>query len=94
MPTNTPTRLCYLRMPAKAPRFLKTVTGTRFSRPSAKPALSSVVPGAKDAFMNAGKYVGDSSMAQVSVGFQAGGKAFSQIIFFQDKMFAGRIPDR
>ena len=32
-----------------------------------------------------GKYVGDVSMTQVSVGLQAGGQAFSQIIFFQDK---------
>lgn len=32
-----------------------------------------------------GKYVGDSSMTQVSVGFQAGGQAYSQIIFFQDQ---------
>jgi lipid-binding SYLF domain-containing protein len=32
-----------------------------------------------------GKYVGDTTMSQVSAGFQAGGKAFSQIIFFQDK---------
>jgi lipid-binding SYLF domain-containing protein len=32
-----------------------------------------------------GKYVGDTTMAQVSVGFQLGGKAYSQIIFFQDK---------
>jgi lipid-binding SYLF domain-containing protein len=30
-------------------------------------------------------YVGDTSMTQLSAGFQAGGKAFSQIIFFQDK---------
>lgn len=30
-------------------------------------------------------YVGDTSMTQVSAGFQAGGKAYSQIIFFQDK---------
>jgi lipid-binding SYLF domain-containing protein len=33
----------------------------------------------------AGKYVGNTSMTQVSAGFQAGGKAYSQIIFFQDK---------
>jgi lipid-binding SYLF domain-containing protein len=33
----------------------------------------------------AGKYVGDTSMTQLSAGFQAGGKAYSQIIFFQDK---------
>src|SRR5260221_7625631 len=32
-----------------------------------------------------GRYVGDTTMGQVSVGFQAGGKAFSQIIFFEDK---------
>ncbi len=31
------------------------------------------------------KHVGDTSMTQVSVGFQAGGQAYSQIIFFQDK---------
>jgi lipid-binding SYLF domain-containing protein len=30
-------------------------------------------------------YVGDTSMTQVSVGFQAGGQAYSQIIFFQDQ---------
>jgi lipid-binding SYLF domain-containing protein len=32
-----------------------------------------------------GVYTGDVSMGQVSVGFQAGGKAYSQIIFFEDK---------
>jgi lipid-binding SYLF domain-containing protein len=32
-----------------------------------------------------GKYVGDTSMTQVSVGLQAGGQAYSQIIFFQNK---------
>src|SRR5512138_2370114 len=32
-----------------------------------------------------GKHVGDTSMTQVSVGFQAGGQAYSQIIFFEDK---------
>ena len=31
-----------------------------------------------------GKYVGDTSMTQLSVGFQAGGQAYSEIIFFQD----------
>jgi len=33
----------------------------------------------------AGKHVGDTSMTQLSVGLQAGGQAFSQIVFFQDK---------
>jgi lipid-binding SYLF domain-containing protein len=32
-----------------------------------------------------GRLVGDTTMAQVSAGFQAGGKAYSQIIFFEDK---------
>jgi len=32
-----------------------------------------------------GQFVGYTTMAQVSVGFQAGGKAYSQIIFFEDK---------
>ena len=32
-----------------------------------------------------GKYVGDVTMNQLSVGLQAGGQAFSQIIFFEDK---------
>jgi lipid-binding SYLF domain-containing protein len=32
-----------------------------------------------------GRLVGDTTMTQVSVGAQAGGKAYSQIIFFQDK---------
>ncbi|MFL6550991.1 MAG: YSC84-related protein [Povalibacter sp.] len=32
-----------------------------------------------------GKYVGDTTMNQLSVGLQAGGQAFSQIVFFQDQ---------
>lgn len=32
-----------------------------------------------------GAYVGDTSMTQVTVGFQLGGQAFSQIIFFEDQ---------
>ena len=32
-----------------------------------------------------GRHVGDTAMTQVSVGFQAGGKAFSQIICFENK---------
>jgi lipid-binding SYLF domain-containing protein len=33
----------------------------------------------------AGRLVGDTTMTQLSAGFQAGGKAYSQIIFFEDK---------
>ncbi|MEL7448203.1 MAG: YSC84-related protein [Pseudomonadota bacterium] len=32
-----------------------------------------------------GKHVGDTKMSKLTVGFQAGGQAYSQIIFFQDK---------
>src|ERR1700722_18941456 len=32
-----------------------------------------------------GKLVGEATMKQLSVGFQAGGKDFTQIIFFKDK---------
>ena len=32
-----------------------------------------------------GKVTGTTSLAKVTIGFQAGGQAFSQIIFFQDK---------
>ena len=32
-----------------------------------------------------GKYVGDTAMTQVSVGLQAGGQAYTQMIFFADK---------
>lgn len=31
-----------------------------------------------------GRYVGDVTLTQVSVGFQAGGQAYSQIVFMQD----------
>ena len=32
-----------------------------------------------------GKYVGDASMTQVTVGLQLGGQAYSEIIFFEDE---------
>ena len=32
-----------------------------------------------------GKHVGDTSMTQLSIGFQLGGEGFSEIIFFQDE---------
>ena len=32
-----------------------------------------------------GKHVGDTSMTQISVGLQAGGQAYSEIIFFEDQ---------
>jgi lipid-binding SYLF domain-containing protein len=32
-----------------------------------------------------GKYVGDTSMTQLTIGLQLGGQAYSQIVFFQDE---------
>ena len=32
-----------------------------------------------------GKYVGDATLTQLSIGFQAGGQAYSQIVFFEDE---------
>lgn len=32
-----------------------------------------------------GSYVGDTSVTQLTVGFQAGGQAYSQIVFFEDE---------
>jgi lipid-binding SYLF domain-containing protein len=32
-----------------------------------------------------GKYVGDTSMTQLSIGFQLGAQGYSQIVFFEDK---------
>ncbi len=32
-----------------------------------------------------GKYIGDTTMAQATIGFQLGGSGFSQVIFFQDQ---------
>jgi lipid-binding SYLF domain-containing protein len=37
------------------------------------------------------QWVGDTTVAQLSVGFQAGGKAYSQIIFFEDKRALGEF---
>ena len=39
----------------------------------------------KGAVYLAGEKVGKSTMSQLSIGFQLGGQAYSQIIFFQDK---------
>lgn len=38
-----------------------------------------------------GKHVGDTTVTQVSVGFQLGGKAYSQIVFFQDQRALGEF---
>ncbi len=68
-------------------------SGTFFSRSYAYAVFPTVGSGAlvvggaygKGRVYVHGVYTGDASLAQVSVGFQAGGKAYSQIIFFEDK---------
>ncbi|HXC60930.1 MAG TPA: lipid-binding SYLF domain-containing protein [Steroidobacteraceae bacterium] len=40
-----------------------------------------------------GKYVGDATLTKLSVGFQAGGQAYSQIIFFQNKQAFDKFAD-
>jgi lipid-binding SYLF domain-containing protein len=41
--------------------------------------------GGKGHVYEQGRYVGESSMGQVSVGLQLGGQAYSQIVFFENK---------
>jgi lipid-binding SYLF domain-containing protein len=68
-------------------------SGTFFSRSYAYavfPTVGSGALGVGGAYGRGRVYVhgvhtGDATMGQVSVGFQAGGKAYSQIIFFEDK---------
>jgi len=68
-------------------------SGTFFSRSYAYAVFPTVGSGAigvggaygKGRVYVHGVYSGDATMGQVSVGFQAGGKAYSQIIFFEDK---------
>jgi lipid-binding SYLF domain-containing protein len=38
-----------------------------------------------------GKYIGDTAMTQVSVGFQLGGQAYSEIVFFENRAALDRF---
>jgi lipid-binding SYLF domain-containing protein len=68
-------------------------SGTFFSRSYAYAVFPTVGSGAlgvggaygKGRVYVHGVYSGDATMGQVSLGFQVGGKAYSQIIFFEDK---------
>jgi len=44
--------------------------------------------GGKGAVFIHGRQIGEATLAQVSIGFQAGGQAYSEIIFFEDKRAA------
>lgn len=39
----------------------------------------------KGTVFRSGKYIGDAKLSQLSIGFQFGGQAYSEIIFFQTK---------
>lgn len=41
-----------------------------------------------------GRYVGDTTLTKLSVGFQAGGQAYSQIIFFKDRKAFDKFTSR
>ena len=68
-------------------------SGTFFSRSYAYavfPTVGSAALGVGGAYGKGrvyvhGVYSGNATMGQLSLGFQAGGKAYSQIIFFEDK---------
>jgi lipid-binding SYLF domain-containing protein len=75
-------------------RFKKAgASGTFFSRSYAYAVFPTVGSGAlivggaygKGRVYVHGVHTGDAKMGEVSVGFQAGGKAYSEIIFFEDK---------
>ena len=44
--------------------------------------------GGKGAVFIHGRQIGEATLAQVSIGFQVGGQAYSEIIFFEDKRAA------
>ena len=73
------------RKAVESNRFFKTAYGY-----AVFPTIGKGGVGIGGAFGNGrvyerGKYVGDTSMMQLTVGFQLGGQAYSQIIFFEDQ---------
>ena len=87
--------------PARADQYADTVqlfknagqSGTFFDRAYGYAVFPTVGKGAlgiggargKGRVFAQGRYVGDTTLTQVSVGIQAGGQAFSQIVFFEDE---------
>jgi lipid-binding SYLF domain-containing protein len=92
---------CLSIRPASATTYAEAIDMFKTSGASAKffskshayavfPSIGSGALGVGGAFGKGrvyvhGKYVGDAKMGQLSIGFQAGGKAYSEIIFFEDK---------
>jgi len=82
------------KMPEKSAVFFNDVMPTLYSQRLAPVGLG--VGGARGAgqvYVH-DRLVGDAVMTQVSIGFQAGGKAYSEIIFFQDKRHLDEFESR
>ena len=87
--------------PARADEYADTVqlfknagqSGTFFDRAYGYAVFPTVGKGAlgiggahgKGRVYAKGEYVGDTTLTQLSIGFQAGGQAYSQIVFFEDE---------
>ena len=65
--------------------FSQVAMATPRFPPSVKGGSASVARMARAMSMRRGKLIGDTSVTQLSIGFQAGGQAYSQIVFFEDK---------
>ena len=85
------TRFRCSRMRAKARHFFKTAMPMPYFQTSVRGDLSLAARSAKAMVYAQGQLVGDTTMKQLSVGFQAGGKDYSQIIFFQGQTRARPI---
>ncbi len=66
-------------------RFFKTAYGYAVFPTIGKGGVGVGAAYGKGRVYEKGKYVGDTSMTQVTVGFQLGGQAYSQIIFFENQ---------
>ena len=83
-PTSTRTRSTSSRRRTKARAFFKNAYGYAVFPTIGKGGVGVGGAYGKGRVYEKGKYIGDTSMSQVTVGFQLGGQAYSQIVFFQD----------
>jgi lipid-binding SYLF domain-containing protein len=73
------------RKAGQSAHFFKTAYGYAVFPTIAKGAVGVGGAYGKGCVFARGKHVGDTSMAQASIGFQLGGEGFSQIIFFENE---------